>query len=134
MCDKFISLSGDYESRMCPSVICISQSKYLNYKSYKFLFFSSNFSAFKEIVESDTFIGRLGESWLEEGLEKKVAGDLRYFLFCVFVAWKCYFVFKLLTQLNPYFQMLKFSPYFVCVIQPRVDQFQKGYELVAMSV
>ena len=69
--DDFISLSGDYESRMCPS-LCVCHN--LNVLIF------CQFSAFKEIVESDTFFGRLGESWLEESLKEKVAGDLWYFL------------------------------------------------------
>ena len=70
--DDFISLSGDYESRMCPS-LCVCHN--LNVLIF------CQFSAFKEIVESDTFFGGLGESWLEEGLKEKVAGDLWYFPF-----------------------------------------------------
>ena len=69
--DDFISLSGDYESRMCPS-LCVCHN--LNVLIF------CQFSAFKEIVESDTFFGGLGKSWLEESLEEKVAGDLWYFL------------------------------------------------------
>ena len=38
---------------------------------------------------------------------------------------KCHFY--VFTKLNPSFQMLKFLPYSVCVIQLRVDQFPKGY-------
>ena len=62
-------------------VECVPLFAYATMKiqKLKFLIFC-NFSAFKEIVESDTFFGRLGESWLEESLKEKVAGDLWYFL------------------------------------------------------
>ena len=71
--DDFISLSGDYESRMCPS-LCVCHNENTKVKIFDIL------PIFKEIVESDTFFGRLGESWLEESLKEKVAGDLWYFL------------------------------------------------------
>ena len=62
-------------------VECVPLFAYATMKiqKLKFLIFCQ-FSAFKEIVESDTFFGGLGESWLEEGLKEKVAGDLWYFL------------------------------------------------------
>ena len=44
----------------------------------------SSFSAFKEIVEKDTFFGRLREGWLEKGFKEEVAGYIRYFLFIAF--------------------------------------------------
>ena len=63
-------------------VECVPLFAYVTMKiqKLKFLIFCQ-FSAFKEIVESDTFFGGLGKSWLEEGLKEEVARHLWYFLF-----------------------------------------------------